>query len=63
MLRKSRSLRKGFYIKKFKDLESLANYLMSPTNSGRFYRLRNLTNEEKRILNIKSWSIYRRNPS
>ena len=63
MFRKSRTLKNGFYIKKFKDLESLADYLMSSTNSGRFYRLRNLTDKEKRILNSKTWAIYDRNQS
>ena len=59
MLRKRRSFRRGFYIKKFDTLEELARYIMSPFNCGRVYRVRGLTHKEHRILNIKCWSIVR----
>lgn len=59
MLRKRRSFRRGFYIKKFDTLEELARYIMSPYNCGRIYRTRGLTLKEMRILDSKCWSIYR----
>lgn len=60
MLRKRRSFRRGFYIKKFDTLEELANYIMAVHNVGRCYRTRGLTLKEKRILNTKCWSIYKK---
>lgn len=59
MLRKRRSFRGGFYIKKFDTLEELAKYIMSPFNCGRIYKVRDLTHKEYRILNSKCWSIVR----
>ena len=60
MLRKRKSLRCGFYIKKFDTLEELANYIMAVNNVGRCYRVRGLNRKEQRILNNKSWSIYQK---
>ena len=60
MLRKSRTLRKGCYIKKFKDIESLVGYLTSPANISRLYNLRGLTRKEQQILNYKYYSVYNR---
>ena len=60
MLRKRKSLRCGFYIKKFDTLEELANYIMADHNVGRCYRVRGLTGKEQRILNSKCWSVYQR---
>lgn len=57
MLRDRRSLRRGFYIKKFDTLEELANYIMADRNVGRCYRLRGLTCKEQRILNTKCRSL------
>lgn len=61
MLRKCKSLRRGFYIKKFDTLEELAKYIMSPFNCRRVYRTRGLTLKERRILNTKCWSIEKMN--
>lgn len=58
MLRKRRSFRRGFYIKKFDTLEELANYIIAVHNVGRCYRTRGLTRKEQRILTQKCWSIY-----
>lgn len=60
MLRKRRSFRRGFYIKKFDSLEELANYIMAVNNVGRCYRVRGLTRKEQRILNNKCWSVSQR---
>lgn len=60
MLRKRRSLRRGFYIKKFDTLEELANYIMAVHNAERCYRIRGLTTKEHQILNTKCWSIERK---
>lgn len=60
MLRDRRSLRRGFYIKKFDTLEDLAKYIMSVPNVGRCYRLRGLTCKEQRIFNTKCWSVLQR---
>lgn len=60
MLRKCKSLRSGFYIKKFDSLEELAKYIMSVPNVGRCYRARGLTCKEQRILNAKCWSMFQR---
>ena len=57
MLRKCKSLRRGFYIKKFDTLEELANYIIAVHNVERCYRVRGLTLKEQRILNTKCWSI------
>ena len=57
MLRQRKSLRCGFYIKKFDTLEELANYMMAVNNVGRCYRVRGLTRKEQRILTNKCWSI------
>lgn len=58
MLRKCRSLRRGFFIKEFDTLEELARYTMLPFNCERVYRIIGLTLKEKQILNTKCWSIY-----
>ena len=60
MLRKRRSFRRGFYIKKFDTLEELANYIMAVNNVGRCYRVRGLTHKEQRILNNKCWSVFQK---
>ena len=60
MLRQRKSLRCGFYIKKFDTLEELANYIMAVHNIGRCYRVRGLTRKEQRILNNKCWSVFQR---
>ena len=60
MLRKRRSFRRGFYIKKFDTLEELANYMMAVHNVGRCYRIRGLTRKEQRILTQKCWSIFQK---
>ena len=61
MLRERRSLRSGFYIKKFDTLEELANYIMAVHNVGRCYRTRGLTRKEQRTLTNKCWSIEKMN--
>lgn len=60
MLRKYRSFRRGFYIKKFNTLEELAKYIMLPFNYLRVHRIRGLTSKEMRILHSKCWSIERK---
>lgn len=57
MLRNRRSLRYGFYIKKFNTLEELAKYMMSPSNVGKCYRTRGLTRKEQQTLYDKCWSV------
>lgn len=57
MLRKRKSLRCGFYIKKFNTLEELAKYMMSPSNIRKCYRTRGLTRKEQRTLYDKCWSV------
>lgn len=57
MLRKSRTSRKGCYIKKFKDLESLADYLTSHSNISRLFGFRGLTRKEQQILSYKYYSM------
>ena len=63
MLRQRKSLRCGFYIKKFDTLEELANYIMAVNNVGRCYRVRGLTRKEQRILNNKCWSVFKKKES
>lgn len=58
MLRKRRSLHRGFYIKKFDSLEELAEYIMSPNNLERYYRARGLTRKEQWILTNKCLSMF-----
>ena len=63
MLRKRKSLRCGFYIKKFDTLEELANYIMAVNNVGRCYRVRGLTRKEKQIFYTKCRSVFKKKES
>ena len=60
MLRQRKSLRCGFYIKKFDTLEELANYIMAVNNVGRCYRVRGLTRKEKQIFYTKCRSVFKK---
>ena len=60
MLRKRKSLRCGFYIKKFDTLEELVNYIMAVHNIGRCYRIRGLTLKDKQIFYTKCRSVFKK---
>ena len=49
MMRDRTSIRHGFYVKKFDDLESLVKYITLPHKAGRRYRMRGLSRKEKLI--------------
>ena len=46
-----------FYSVKFDDMSKLADFILSPNNRGRVYKLVDISRKERRILNSKIHSL------